>query len=154
MIENKVIDPADFFEYAQACSIDLERTLDRIQNTQEMLEMSGISYENVIKKRASGEGIDKYVSELIDYMDELKSQQSNYIEVSRLTEYVIERINNPYQRQAVGLRYIHGLSYSKIGDKIGYSKQGARKLIMNCFDNMKDWLPRAIQEYRDNPSLT
>lgn len=141
----------DFFEYAQCLDFDIERILKQIEKIDRLLTIGAVSYESEGKSGVNAtDSMSDRVAQLMDFKNDLKALEQNYIEEQRKMEYVIRHIRNPWQRQAVGLRYVSGLSYSEIGERMGYTKNGAKALVDRCFMDMDTWLPSVLQKYSSN----
>lgn len=150
MPENRVVNPKDFFEYCQGFDFDIERLEKQIEKTRRLLELQGVSYDEKVSTGSSANRLVDDLVALLDYMEELRDLQGAYIDQQRKMEYVIRHIRNPWQRQAVSLRYVSGLSYSEIGERMGYTKNGAKALVDRCFIDMDTWLPSVLQKYSSN----
>ncbi len=150
MPENHVVNPKDFFEYCQGFDFDIERLEKQIEKVKRLLEVQGVSYDEKVSTGSSANRLVDDLVALLDYMEELRDLQHAYIDQQRKMEYVIRHIRNPWQRQAVSLRYVHNLSLDNVAEQMGYSKSGVRHLLDKCFYDMNDWLPRVLQKYSSN----
>ena len=48
---------------------------------------------------------------------------------SRMTAVIDEHVHSSWQRQALKLRYVDGLTYEQIAEKLGYSTQYIKEIV-------------------------
>lgn len=139
----------DFFEYAQCLDFDVERVLKQIEKVDRLLAIDAVSYDKEGKSGVHAtDSMSDRVAQLMDFKNDLKALEQNYIEEQRKMEYVIRHIANPWQRQAVGLRYVHNMSLSDIGKKMGYTTSGVNNLLKRCFKSTDKWIVDVLDKYK------
>lgn len=138
----------DYLEDARTINASISRAIDNIKRCEDMLEIHGIAYDKDGSVSSSPKDINPAQLDLMIYHDDMLDYEKSYIEKARELDSVLAKIRDGNAQIAVEKRYVEGWGYKRIGDYIGYSRDGVEKMIRRTLEGMDAWISDALYEYR------
>lgn len=143
----------DYLESIRMINGDLERTNGRIQRTEALLGLKGISYDGQCFNRTEsfpGDGLTESMVKLMEYREYLDALLEYYIDQEKEADFVLSAIANANRRRAVSLRYMDNMSYGKIAKKMSFGKTTVYELVSSGVDELRPILIPLLQEFKNS----
>lgn len=143
----------DYLESIRMINGDLERTNGRIQRTEALLGLKGISYDGRGFSRTEqfpGDGLTESLVKLMEYREYLDALLEYYIGQEKEADFVLSAIENANRRRAVSLRYMDNLSFSRIARKMNFGKTTVWELVTSGVEELRPILIPLLQEYKNS----
>lgn len=88
-------------------------------------------YKRALSLKADGTDVDgskALLQKVADYETQINNSIDSLIDTRQEIMNAIDRINNPKYRQILYLKYINGMNYTEIGEKLGYCSRQIGRL--------------------------
>ena len=128
-----------YLERVRGLMADIQREEANIRRCEDALEVHGVSFDETGTARASGRVSPAMVA-LINARDEFEDKSRKAAVMMREADHIVGLIGDPTARQAIAMRYLENLNFSQIALGIGYTKEGARRLVAREVAAMDEWI--------------
>lgn len=122
-------------ESVSVAKIALEQKIYTREKLKEVLDLQGLEYKPYVKAQGSPDKIPALIAEILEIEKEIEVLQGNYAQALREAEIELSRVKSDVQRQAMRMRYIDGMSITKIARHMDYSRSGVHYLLNNSEQN-------------------
>ena len=116
-----------FLQRYRECERREREILEEIQRLR-MDQMFPSVVNDGMPKGSQQSDLSDYVAAMEEQIDRLKQERLERARTRDQIDLAIRRMENPDERRVLRLRYLWGLGWKEIGEKMGYSREGAIKL--------------------------
>ena len=113
-----------------------ERRLERlIARTRDRLDILGFDMsKEKIQASVGGDRFSALIAELVDFKKDLEEARIKSVQMQREIERVVEQVENARQRELLSMRYLEGMPWRDVAQKMGYAYSWIFKIHRNALD--------------------
>lgn len=125
-----------FLRRYRECERREQEILEEIQRLR-MDKMFPSVVNDGMPKGSQQSDLSDYVAAIERQIGRLKRERLEKARTRDQIDLAIRRMENPNEQRVLRLRYLWGLGWEAIGEKMGYSREGAIKLHGRALPNLK-----------------
>lgn len=126
----------EFLRRYRECERREQEILEEIQRLR-MDKMFPSVVNDGMPKGSQQSDLSDYVAAIERQIGRLKRERLEKARTRDQIDLAIRRMENPNEQRVLRLRYLWGLGWEAIGEKMGYSREGAIKLHGRALPNLK-----------------